>query len=240
MNETYNTSTLRSAKTAKTANAANATNTEYTTSYNQAFTGNGYDHMNIHLVKLNDLNMLLGDEIGIFDGSICVGSAFCNEEALQKNVLSINVSRDDQSEMLPNGFTNGHQITLKVVRDGSKRNLDFTVENDATATFETGKSLLLSTKAPMDVLFAEKEQSITCYPSPFNESLNVLIKNPTGKQLTVCIYDLVGRKVKTLYDGIDSKKQLTWNGASEAGNNVAPGLYFVHCNGVMTQTVIKK
>jgi hypothetical protein len=43
--------------------------------FKPAFTGNGTDHMNLHLVSLLQSGLKEGDEIGIFDGNLCVGSA---------------------------------------------------------------------------------------------------------------------------------------------------------------------
>ncbi|MDO9613336.1 MAG: hypothetical protein Q7J86_02290, partial [Bacteroidota bacterium] len=40
-----------------------------------AYVGNGVDHMNINLVNIVSGGLQAGDEIGIFDGKLCVGSA---------------------------------------------------------------------------------------------------------------------------------------------------------------------
>ena len=66
------------------------------------------------------------------------------------------------------------------------------------------------------------------YPNPFNAS--TIIEFNLGQESPVIleIYDLTGRKVNTLCDGIyeSGAHRLVWDGTDFNGNSVASGLYF--------------
>jgi len=74
--------------------------------------GNGFDQMNINILsaQLDGMNLQPGDEIGIFDGDICVGYGKVSQTIGMQNILSVVVSRDDGTG---NGFTQGNNITYK-------------------------------------------------------------------------------------------------------------------------------
>jgi len=72
----------------------------------------GYDHMNLNILsaQLDGFDLQPGDEIGIFDGDICVGYGKVSQTIGMQNILSVVVSRDDGTG---NGFTQGNNITYK-------------------------------------------------------------------------------------------------------------------------------
>jgi len=82
------------------------------------YTGYGVDHMNINLVNLALTGLIVGDEIGVFDGNYCVGSAVIEEKNLKENGLSIPASANENTETKPNGYIEGHKVTIKVYRSG--------------------------------------------------------------------------------------------------------------------------
>ncbi len=73
----------------------------------------GQDHMNINALdaKYDGLDLEPGDEIGIFDGNLCVGYGKVSKTIDQQNILTIRVSRNDGSG---NGYTIGHNISYVV------------------------------------------------------------------------------------------------------------------------------
>jgi Leucine-rich repeat (LRR) protein len=72
----------------------------------------GVDHMNINVLdaKMDGVDLESGDEIGVFDGDLCVGYGKVFKTIDQQNILTINVSRDEGSG---NGFTQGNEIFYK-------------------------------------------------------------------------------------------------------------------------------
>ena len=61
------------------------------------------------------------------------------------------------------------------------------------------------------------------YPNPFNASTTISYTLDTGSQVTVDVFDLLGKKVVTLFDGYQSAGQhsIVWN-----AGNVASGTFF--------------
>jgi flagellar hook assembly protein FlgD len=73
----------------------------------------GQDHMNINILeaKYDGLDLEPGDEIGIFDGNLCVGYGKVSKTIDQQNILTIRVSRSDGSG---NGYTIGHNVSYVI------------------------------------------------------------------------------------------------------------------------------
>ncbi|MFZ4620911.1 MAG: VIT domain-containing protein [Bacteroidota bacterium] len=66
------------------------------------------------------------------------------------------------------------------------------------------------------------------YPNPFNPSTLIRYTIPRGQTfVTITIYDLLGRKVRTLVEGIQSagQHQSVWDGKDDAGKQVTTGMY---------------
>ncbi len=66
------------------------------------------------------------------------------------------------------------------------------------------------------------------YPNPFNPETMIRFNIPEKNRVTVTVYDLVGRKIKTLMDGLkqSGQHQTVWDGMDERGKAVASGIYF--------------
>ncbi len=80
--------------------------------------------------------------------------------------------------------------------------------------------------SPPSVIPVEFAQ-IRGYPNPFNGEINLQVKIPRQGTATVTIYDIQGRKIATLFNGILSSGEHTlhWNGKDETLGSVASGLY---------------
>jgi hypothetical protein len=66
-------------------------------------------------------------------------------------------------------------------------------------------------------------------PNPFNPTTSISYDVPVGGgQVTLQIYDVAGRIVRTLVDREETagEKRLTWYGRNDQGNRVASGVYF--------------
>jgi len=65
------------------------------------------------------------------------------------------------------------------------------------------------------------------YPNPFNASCQVKISIPSKEPLNLTIYDIAGRKIRSLVGGAlePGVHTLTWNGKNHAGQAVASGTY---------------
>lgn len=66
------------------------------------------------------------------------------------------------------------------------------------------------------------------YPNPFNPSTTINFVLPLNKKVTVKVYDMTGKEVVTLADGMDYAKgshSIVWNGRDASGKTVASGAY---------------
>lgn len=77
--------------------------------------GNPNDPMNIFIVgaKIDGEDLVAGDQIGVFDGDLCVGYGKVVQTLNNTTLLSIVAGSDDGSG---NGFISGHEITYKIWR----------------------------------------------------------------------------------------------------------------------------
>ena len=84
------------------------------------YVGNGVDQMNIYFsgVTVNGSNLEAGDEIGIFDGEICVGRVVLTTELLGLPLIPGIASRDDQTTLPIDGYITGHTISYRLCIDG--------------------------------------------------------------------------------------------------------------------------
>ncbi len=66
------------------------------------------------------------------------------------------------------------------------------------------------------------------YPNPFNATTQIQFSLNTSDDVTLSVYDLLGRKITTLYDGAlnAGTHSITWNGTNESGEVVSSGVYF--------------
>ncbi len=70
------------------------------------------------------------------------------------------------------------------------------------------------------------------YPNPFNPSTTIVFDIPGNSGITqkvnLTIYDLRGRKVKTLIDEdlVPGSHRIVWDGKSDAGEKMSSGIYF--------------
>jgi hypothetical protein len=66
------------------------------------------------------------------------------------------------------------------------------------------------------------------YPNPFNPETRINYSIPEQAYVKLCIYDINGILVKTLYEGNQSagRYQTVWDGESSSGVKVGSGVYF--------------
>jgi hypothetical protein len=67
------------------------------------------------------------------------------------------------------------------------------------------------------------------HPNPFNPTTTINYDLPVTAQVTLQVYDVSGRLVRTLVDGnvLDAgRKRIVWDGRDDFGNQVSSGIYF--------------
>ncbi|HIN27157.1 MAG TPA: T9SS type A sorting domain-containing protein, partial [Candidatus Marinimicrobia bacterium] len=65
------------------------------------------------------------------------------------------------------------------------------------------------------------------YPNPFNPVTTIQYDLPDNSQVQVAIYDMLGRKVRTLVSGFENAgfKAVQWQGKNDFGRSVGAGVY---------------
>ncbi|MFZ1685229.1 MAG: S8 family serine peptidase [Candidatus Zixiibacteriota bacterium] len=78
------------------------------------------------------------------------------------------------------------------------------------------------------------------YPNPFNPTTNINFSVPATSHVTVEVFNILGQRVVTLFDGDKAAGTytVTWNSRDESGNAVSSGIYFYRL--VAGETVINK
>ena len=74
---------------------------------------------------------------------------------------------------------------------------------------------------------ADGQLVIQSYPNPFNPSSTIRFTLPEEGQVTLKVYDLMGREVATLVNGYiePGYHQVVWNGKTASGHDVPTGIY---------------
>lgn len=192
-----------------------------------AFKGNGTDHMNIYLVNLAESGIKAGDEIGVFDGNVCVGAVKIPNQFLSD--VSIPVSANDGLEG-KNGFTVGNNIEMRLFRNGLEYPVTLQPLSESGTLFKKGSSLFaqLDLTTGKEAITGSGFTEINCYPNPFSDEVNIEFKLVKDSEIQVEVLNQLGQKVKFV-----ATKQimpvglhkLTWNGRNENNSQVSPGIY---------------
>lgn len=103
----------------------------------------------------------------------------------------------------------------------------------ATSPFfviEWGDTLSGTVSVKPVAFFTEEDYKLEQnYPNPFNPSTNIRFSLPTAENISLVIYDMNGREVKRVIDGVKYEKgtyEATWDGKNQFGSTVASGIYF--------------
>ena len=212
------------------------------------FMGHGTNHFNLHLVDPAISGLRDGDELALFDGALCVGSATLDAQCLESPSFCLTASANDGLGTTPNGFASGHPLSLRLYRDG--REWPLTME-PLTTTGQPGPPLLFSangsaigrvqlvttTTPPVN----PEAFQVSCYPNPFSEQITLLVRMPVREMLSVDIHDQLGRKIRSLHTApAQGTLSLVWDGCDASGLPCAPGLYFCRVNGQVLKIMLSR
>lgn len=112
---------------------------------------------------------------------------------------------------------------------------EITIPPDSKATLYlfAGNELLYSQNIVLMNTLPTSFRLLQNYPNPFNSSTVISYTIPISIQnikTNLSIYDISGKLVKTLVDGIQSTGHYTihWNGTNNEGIPLASGIYYCH------------
>jgi hypothetical protein len=90
-----------------------------------------------------------------------------------------------------------------------------------------GEVLTTSVSQPQKLSLPSQYTLHQSYPNPFNGEMVIRYEIPTSNYVTLKIYDVTGKEVKTLVNKnqLPGVYRVKWNGISKKGGNMASGIY---------------
>ena len=130
------------------------------------------------------------------------------------------------------GYMEGDEIELRLYRQSTGEELYVTSNLEGsyygmTPLTSGGITVHEVTAVPEDYILSQN------YPNPFNPSTQIEYSVPESGYVTVAIYDVAGRLVQTLVDGVveSGYHSIVWDGRDSAGHTVSAGLYIYSLKG---------
>ena len=68
---------------------------------------------------------------------------------------------------------------------------------------------------------------IEAYPNPFNNSVRITFNTNESKVKEAYIFDVLGRRIKTISKNLINKTGTSWNGRNDSNTEISSGIYFV-------------
>jgi len=117
-------------------------------------------------------------------------------------------------------FTNGNTYFLRIVTKSI-----FGVNSWNSDAIEISKPTEIETKESELPGEFQLEQN---YPNPFNPITNLVYSLPVRTHVNLSVFDLNGKKVRQVFDGIQNsgKYKTMWDGQSDNGSKITSGVYF--------------
>lgn len=122
---------------------------------------------------------------------------------------------------------------LEMIEDATGfKNPEELLNNETTALNFTRKNQGLTANEAIRKLSTFDNSLVvetsSIYPNPFSSNLKLEIYNPNKGQLQVNIYDMFGRRVKSITNtSFVPYVELSWDGTDDGGNKLAKGVYIV-------------
>lgn len=178
-----------------------------------------------------------GNEIGLFDGNLCVGAAVYQGG----NQLLITAWQADEGQNLA-GFIPGNPIKAQVYRENFSNNTkhDLKKFTGGVPVFGEGNySKVILESVPT----GEEPFEFDVQPNPFKDATSIVLDLKIETLLKVNVFDNTGRLVKSISNEQlpPDTYRLNWNGTDQNGRKLNPGVYHVVAETpgqVITQKVV--
>jgi hypothetical protein len=195
--------------------------------FSRIFSGNGLDHMNI-FVSFSDEGVQpeTGDEIGIFDGEICVGAGVIGDA--NKKIISLVASADDLSTPAIDGFVDGRPIQVRVWKNTLqvKKQIEKTEVLAGTLIFSKQGTVWINISGQDDFRQGIHTGLGGIYPNPFSNGVWIPFSLDRENEVDISIFNLAGDKIASVvHEKLPAGDHLVrWN-TSSYGSGLIPGSY---------------
>jgi len=176
------------------------------------YQGNGYNLMTIFITSatIDGIDMEAGDEIGIFDDTLCVGAGVLEDTI--SVVFQVNASADDQDTPEKDGFIDGNKITYKLW-DASKH-----VEiNNVTTTYTLGNGTFQQLGTAMLTLigyYYGPDWFVDSTHYNYKGTIICQVYNSDSTLFSSAHNDLIGAFCNTVCRGVQSSYEYPTNSGS--------------------------
>jgi hypothetical protein len=195
--------------------------------FRPVYNGNGLDQMNIYLQSptVNGVGLKAGDEIGVYDGSICVGAMVIdNPDLTYYNIIA---SLDDPTTNDVDGFTEGNVFDLRLWdsqtgSEGKVKQEEY--QKGYSKYFEKlGTSVL-------KVDFTKESSNVLgdAFPNPSSDKTTFTFQLAGELKARLEIYNIKGDLVKVLVDRQmpGGTHRIEWDNRLANGTSASSGIYF--------------
>jgi hypothetical protein len=162
----------------------------------------------------------------------------CDEEEGTYDILSSYTSNDDLVGQGNSSSKHTYKFTDKTVMRGNAYWYKISdVDVNGVRAYHGPLSIVVESgnvAGGEDLNFIPDEFQLSQnFPNPFNPQTRIKVGIPDEQdigEITITIYDIVGKKVKTLFKGnLDPGiHTITWNGSDASGKQVSCGTYFYY------------
>jgi hypothetical protein len=191
------------------------------------YTAYGLDHMNIYIDKptVGGIDLKTGDEIGVFDGSYCVGAVVIDDPSCE--YLQVHVSFDDPTTREIDGFREGNMFELRLwdTQTGlEKKTQSLEIFKGYTNRFEKlGTSII-----KVDFEMISNSFLGDAYPNPSSGMTTFTFQLMSECKVNLEIFNIMGNLVNILVNEVmpAGTHKVEWDNRSASGNEVPSGVYF--------------
>jgi hypothetical protein len=177
------------------------------------YIGNGFNHMNINVVGLNESQLKAGDEIAVFDRNNCVGAIKLNENHLNSNRVSINASASEAN--FNNGFLEGNSIDFRIWSLETNQELKVMPEIiEGNTIFERQASVFIKLKKE-----SNSTKNIEIFPNPASNILYIRFSSLPENGAKIVLMDVTGKQIFNTEVHSTIEKINT--------ENLSPGIYLI-------------
>ncbi|MFC2132210.1 T9SS type A sorting domain-containing protein [Bacteroidota bacterium] len=110
--------------------------------------------------------------------------------------------------------------------DGTDNRKITNLSSDINATYPDWKHVY----GTIIIESPEKQTCLKSYPNPFDGSTNIEYQIKKNSKVSIKVYNVLGKEVKTLIDGYQpfTRKTVVWDGNNNDGNQIPPGNYILN------------
>jgi hypothetical protein len=212
--------------------------TTKTNHFTPVYTNNPYLAMNIYVKGANLTeggSLGKGDEIGIFDGDVCVG-AYSLAGPIT-SYIPMKASTDDPTTEEIDGFKAGDKIGYRFWLSAKSKEVsgykvtysagDGVFSSQGTAVADFAK--LQAEDRSQKVTIPDKYVLLQNYPNPFNPNTTIRYGIPSDSRVTIKVINIVGQEVTTL---INSTQSSGYHEINFNAGNLASGIYLYRISAI--------